>query len=1260
MLPREGSYNLRAPSGEQLAGRYHFDGETGRLSCEPGGHGRDVEGSLGVVSWETIGPLPRGGGGASIGLCESEVITAIQQPWNADAFFVIPSRLDGTAEGRSADALSQYYDLSTPSARAQLAVHPALGQFLLDSAGEGAHGAADFVASCRGAGLPLRLREGLLELPEAGGEGPAEAFRSRLHLLRILVAEGVPACGATPDLSGLSKETHRVSLAFVTTLAPGPSSEALFRDCARSLLAAQYLGALRLAARRGRARVFLLPCGEEAAAGMSRALEMLGEEGAGLDIQALGGELAGALAPLGRLKPDLASGYGPDGARLPRFGAEPGQAEAEAEAEAPRPGVELEAAAWFRAESTRLEQEHRGARNVRAICEGVEQLWRWGLCESRRWTNDREACDPPGLPEEILDFPPEDQSLYVPSRRPEERLGADRPAPGDQVEVLQENDAGHFDAARVGTRGLLGRVLREEAQGCFVELRSEVLWYEASWLAPELGRPRSGDRVLVYTENAPGRFDARRRGTKGRVGVVAKDYGPGPSAYDVALPDGRTLQYDEDWVARLGEAPRAGDLARVMVENPTGHFDENRIGTRGRLGVVVHDDGSELPLLVQFKDGWSLFYAEAWLRKVPPERLRLFLTPVEGEALEEVHGDYALDSSQDSEGFPVWIKEGGSHLLHTDQRGRWAVTRAPENHIVALSRPHGGRYPQLVDQWGILRLGTFIPIDLRVQALSLAVLPGVRVRQKKQAACGGCCEAGPRERREETAPRHVWQREETEPSQRSHRRSLRTRHWERLVQFGPTSGPGCSGCCALFNETAHKTHCGRVFQGALDNAYLVEALNAISLRPKLARRLFLAWSVEFSVYAVRLFKNGTWLCVEVDDWVPVPAAEEAGDRPFCCHSEHFPDVLWPSVVEKAYAKACTIRDGGVGSGATSSGGWEAVGGGGSVDEALADLTGGVASSFSTRDVSPDRLFLYLYELQRRCLFVCRVSRANCRRNSMRLNPLAHHAVNRAAHHEGHCFVQVFCSHPSGVFSGGLDLLTIPETLVAAFPERVEDGFFWLSILDFHFYFDTIFECRLVNSPDVGIPLMPREAELRDFSEHVFATAGVVTAHRPPEFGVVVPEACEVVVAVEQTCGRILQLGPERRRPAALLLKVYEQVRGDAYSSEVVCRSAWRPARGAMAAFRGGGSFRIVAEVGYGERCDRLVFRCYTSASATVSAGAGLRRHLLVEPRGPPAAIPWTLVGMGSRARAFHPAAAEEDLDRLEEREREAASACCVA
>jgi len=295
--------------------------------------------------------------------------------------------------------------------------------------------------------------------------------------------------------------------------------------------------------------------------------------------------------------------------------------------------------------------------------------------------------------------------------------------------------------------------------------------------------------------------------------------------------------------------------------------------------------------------------------------------------------------------------------------------------------------------------------------------------------------------------------------------------WIRLVDFAQHAD-----AVHLFDEFSSKTHCGRIYQGSLDNGYFVEALQAISLRPKLVKQLFYAWQSRRSIYIARLFKHGTWMRVEVDDYVPVgrPGRNDSdGNVPICCRSEHFPNVIWPSLVEKAYAKIHTLRLSPSAMSEEDMGGWEALNAGGKVEDALADLTGGVAGRFYTEDVSPDRLFIYIHDLQRDTLFVCRPNMVNCELQGVRLNPYYPYAVNRAVQWEGGLYLQLFCGGP-GVYDGGLQDITVPYTLSRCpkYPERREDGFFWLNAEDFHEYFGTIFECRLVNTGDVSLPDMP--------------------------------------------------------------------------------------------------------------------------------------------------------------------------------------------
>lgn len=66
----------------------------------------------------------------------------------------------------------------------------------------------------------------------------------------------------------------------------------------------------------------------------------------------------------------------------------------------------------------------------------------------------------------------------------------------------------------------------------------------------------------------------------------------------------------------------------------------------------------------------------------------------------------------------------------------------------------------------------------------------------------------------------------------------------------------------------------------------------------------------------------------------------------------------------------------------------------------------------------------------------------------RLNPYYPYAVNRAVQWEGGLYFQVFCGGP-GVHDGGLEDITVPYTLSHGdtYPEKREDGFFWLNAED---------------------------------------------------------------------------------------------------------------------------------------------------------------------------------------------------------------------
>merc|ERR1719329_1362269 len=146
-------------------------------------------------------------------------------------------------------------------------------------------------------------------------------------------------------------------------------------------------------------------------------------------------------------------------------------------------------------------------------------------------------------------------------------------------------------------------------------------------------------------------------------------------------------------------------------------------------------------------------------------------------------------------------------------------------------------------------------------------------------------------------------------------------------------------------------------------------MQIISMKPELVWNVFA--DMEFSnpelgVFIIRLYKHAQWMHVVLDDYYPM---SKEGD-PLWATSEFWPTYSWPGLIEKAYAKM--------------HGSWEGVGGGGHVEEALSDLTGGCASRFKATDVASDRLWQYLHEMQKICVFGCSINEKECSKRTIPL------------------------------------------------------------------------------------------------------------------------------------------------------------------------------------------------------------------------------------------------------------------------------------
>lgn len=283
---------------------------------------------------------------------------------------------------------------------------------------------------------------------------------------------------------------------------------------------------------------------------------------------------------------------------------------------------------------------------------------------------------------------------------------------------------------------------------------------------------------------------------------------------------------------------------------------------------------------------------------------------------------------------------------------------------------------------------------------------------------------------------------------------------------------------------------------------------AMSCRPELVRSLFTAFDVVRGLYAIRLYKNAQWVNIFIDDYLPVDMHGEA----LCGKCEYFPYSVWVPLLEKAYAKLHWS--------------WEHIGQGGHTESAMTDFTGGVSGRFWLKDVTRDRTFIYFHELQHECIWAVRPDQHMCIQNGILLPFFLPYAINRVIAYEGKCYFQLRCGAP--VFEDGTLQDSVPTDLITSFPEKRGDGFFWISNEDFHLYFNTIIECRLVNTqvqlctipggppPRRGLSVTPPWNRGTPIFEQMLAFSGTITETTCPEFIIEVRHVpCEVTFDLMQ-------------------------------------------------------------------------------------------------------------------------------------------------
>ena len=122
---------------------------------------------------------------------------------------------------------------------------------------------------------------------------------------------------------------------------------------------------------------------------------------------------------------------------------------------------------------------------------------------------------------------------------------------------------------------------------------------------------------------------------------------------------------------------------------------------------------------------------------------------------------------------------------------------------------------------------------------------------------------------------------------------------------------------------------GDIKQGNLGDCWFLGSLLVLSTHPDLLQNLIVYDGIQYGFAVFQFFKNGKWQHVIVDTRIP---HNQSAKTPLYGHCGD-PNEFWVPLMEKAYAKL--------------HGSYEALNGG-SMAEALVDLTGGVSEKYNLK------------------------------------------------------------------------------------------------------------------------------------------------------------------------------------------------------------------------------------------------------------------------------------------------------------------------
>ncbi|MES1907875.1 MAG: hypothetical protein MHM6MM_000909 [Cercozoa sp. M6MM] len=294
---------------------------------------------------------------------------------------------------------------------------------------------------------------------------------------------------------------------------------------------------------------------------------------------------------------------------------------------------------------------------------------------------------------------------------------------------------------------------------------------------------------------------------------------------------------------------------------------------------------------------------------------------------------------------------------------------------------------------------------------------------------------------------------------------------------------------------------------------------------------------KHGVYSVILYKDNEPHCIVVDDRFPT----DKWKRPCFGRSTQLGEI-WVSLLEKAWAKL-------YGSYAAIEGGW--------VDQALADLTGGIPSRIKLKELdkpgsnggidSPDKVWAAMLEYHKlgHLLGAGSPSGSDSPENASALGIVQGHAyaILQVREVDGHRLIQLKNPWARTEWKG-----TWSDGDTANWTRRMkkklgwnkfngDDGVFWIQLSDFIDNFRQVYVCRLLGGSDWPV-------RMRIDSEWTSATAGGCTNYgtvsQNPHYRLrlVAPET-RIAFHLSQADWRGAQLKQGQRRVEAIGLEIYK-------------------------------------------------------------------------------------------------------------------------